>query len=78
MRILTPLAAAALALTPAVAFAQTTTDTGGSVDATAAPAVPADDGDDFPWGLLGLLGLAGLAGLKRRDDHRADTTRRTA
>jgi MYXO-CTERM domain-containing protein len=76
MRTFTPLAAAALALSPAVAFAQGTTDTTGTLDATAAPVAPAED-DEFPWGLLGLLGLAGLAGLKRRDDHRVDT-RRTA
>lgn len=73
MRILAPLAAAALALTPAIAVAQTTDTTGaGSLDATA---VPAEEDDEFPWGLLGLLGLAGLAGLKRRDDHRTDTRR---
>jgi MYXO-CTERM domain-containing protein len=72
MRIFAPVAAAALALSPAVAIAQTSSAE--TLDATAAPVAPAED-DEFPWGLLGLLGLAGLAGLKRRDDHRVDNRR---
>lgn len=60
MRITTLAAAAALAISPVVAVAQTVAE-----DAPAS--VPADNEDDTPWGLLGLLGLVGLAGLKRRD-----------
>jgi MYXO-CTERM domain-containing protein len=67
------LSAAALALTPVAAFAQTTTEAGAPIDATAVPATQQDE-DEFPWGLLGLLGLAGLLGAKRRDD-RHDTRR---
>lgn len=70
MRITNLAAAAALALTPAVAFAQAD-----AVDPATTTAVPAENEDEFPWGLLGLLGLAGLAGLKRRDDHRTDARR---
>ena len=71
MRIVHLAAAAALAVSPAVALAQTTD----ALDPAAATAVPVENEDEFPWGLLGLLGLAGLAGLKRRDDHRVDSRR---
>lgn len=60
-------AAAALALTPAAAFAQDTADTANTQYDTRAQ----EEDNDFPWGLLGLLGLAGLLGRKRqeRDIH---------
>lgn len=58
--------AAALALSPAAALAQTN-DTVGTTDTTYAQPVEREDDDDFPWGLLGLLGLAGLLGLKKRE-----------
>lgn len=68
------LSAAALALTPVAAIAQTTTtDAAAPIDTTAVP-VQQDNEDEFPWGLLGLLGLAGLLGAKKRDD-RVDTRR---
>ncbi|HEX8535045.1 MAG TPA: WGxxGxxG family protein [Allosphingosinicella sp.] len=61
-------AAAALALTPATAFAQDAADPANTqyVDRS-----QQEDDNDFPWGLLGLLGLAGLLGRKRqeRDIH---------
>ncbi|HEX8308438.1 MAG TPA: WGxxGxxG family protein [Allosphingosinicella sp.] len=58
--------AAALALSPAAALAQTN-DTGvGTADTTYAAPVQEEE-DDFPWGLLGLLGLAGLLGLKKKE-----------
>ena len=60
------LAAAALTLTPAAAWAQdNATVDNGTTDTTYTER--ADDDDDFPWGLLGLLGLAGLLGLKRKE-----------
>lgn len=58
--------AAALALSPAAALAQTNDTSVGTTDTTYAQPVQEDD-DDFPWGLLGLLGLAGLLGLKKRE-----------
>lgn len=73
MRILITAAAAALALSPVAAIAQT--DTAAPLDATSAAQVPEED-DEFPWGLLGLLGLAGLLGRKRDDRH--TDNRRTA
>ena len=64
-RILTAVAAAALAGAAVPAIAQETTATG---DPYAAPVE--EDGNDFPWGLLGLLGLAGLLGRKKDNDVR--------
>lgn len=59
--------AAALALSPAAALAQTNDATVGTTDTTYSQPVEREDDDDFPWGLLGLLGLAGLLGLKKRE-----------
>ena len=60
-RLSTILAAATLAATPALAFAQATAND------TAYARSTNESEDDTPWGLLGLLGLAGLLGLKRAD-----------
>lgn len=59
--------AAALALSPAAALAQTNDSTAGTTDTTYSQPVEREDDDDFPWGLLGLLGLAGLLGLKKKE-----------
>ncbi len=65
-------AAAALALTPAAAFAQ---DANNSIDTSYGNPQPQED-DDFPWGLLGLLGLAGLIPRKKAPDVHIDNRSR--
>ncbi|HYW17502.1 MAG TPA: WGxxGxxG family protein [Allosphingosinicella sp.] len=59
--------AAALALSPAAALAQTNDSTVGTTDTTYSQPMQQEEEDDFPWGLLGLLGLAGLLGLKKKE-----------
>ena len=69
-KILTAVAAIALAGGAAPALAQDTGTTGDPY--AAAPAQEEDN--DFPWGLLGLLGLAGLMGRKKDNDTRRTNT----
>lgn len=65
-KILTAVAAVAIAGGACPAIAQDAGTTAGDPYATTAPQ---EEDNDFPWGLLGLLGLAGLLGRKRDNDN---------